>query len=107
MSGVAGTNRGNNALILLDLNYSEFQKELFDLDVNEVKKIFKTFKKIHKMTWNQLFTDSGLNWEEIKNATGKYTIRVSLQYRAVVVRDGQFMRFLLLVTDHDRAYQTR
>lgn len=98
---------GNKALILLDLNYPEFQKQLVDSDLNEVKKIFKAFKKLHKMTWAQLFVDHGLNWEEIKGASGKYTIRVSLQYRAVVLRDGKFMRCQLLVTNHDSAYQAR
>ena len=95
----------DSAQIKLDLNYPAFQKELFSLDANEIKKLFKTFAKLSKMSWDQLFTDHGLNWEEIKSHSGKYTVRVSLQYRAVVVRDAEFMRFQTLVTDHDRAYK--
>ena len=51
---------GNDAKVLLDLNYPEFQSELFDLDISEVKKIFKTFKKLKAMTWNEVFRDHGL-----------------------------------------------
>jgi hypothetical protein len=93
----------NSEQIKLDLNYPAFQKELFNLDANEIKKLIKTFTKLSKMSWDQLFTDHGLNWEEIKSQSGTYTVRVSLQYRAVVVRDVGFMRFQTLVTDHDRA----
>ena len=99
------TSSANSAHIKLDLNYPAFQKELFSLDANEIKKLFKTFAKLSKMSWDQLFTDHGLNWEEIKSQSGRYTVRVSLQYRAVVVRDAGFMRFQTLVTDHDRAYK--
>jgi len=41
---------GNNAKVLLDLNYPEFQSELFDLDISEFKKVITTFKKLRKMT---------------------------------------------------------
>jgi len=95
---------GNNAKVLLDLNYPGFQAELFDLDASELKKTVKTLKKVRGMTWNDLFRDHGLKWEEVKSVPGKYTIRLSQSYRAVVVRDGAFIRFQTLHQDHDGAY---
>jgi hypothetical protein len=94
----------NDGKVLLDLNRPEFQGKLFVLDVGEVKKIFKTFKKLQGLTWNEVFRDNGLKWEEIKSLPGKFTVRLSQSYRAVVVRDGSFMRFQSLHPDHDGAY---
>jgi hypothetical protein len=95
---------GNGAKVLLDLNYPEFQAELFDLDISEVRKILKTFKKLKKMTWNDVFEDHGLKWEELKSSPGKYTVRLSQSYRAVALREGCWMRFQTLHSDHDGAY---
>ena len=66
---------GNDAKILVDLNHPGFQAELFDMDVSEVKKAFKTLKKLRSMTWNDVFRDHGLKWEELKSFPGKFTIR--------------------------------
>ena len=95
---------GNHEKVLLDLNYSEFQSVLFDLDVPDIKKVFKTLKKVKNMTWQEVFQDHGLKWEELKSVPGKFTIRLSQAHRAVVARDGSFMRFLVLSPDHDAAY---
>lgn len=94
---------GNDANVLLDLNYPEFQSELFDLDISEVKKVFKTFKKLRSMTWNEVFGDHGLKWEEPRSSPGKYTIRLSQSFRAIVRREGSWMRFQALHSDHDGA----
>ena len=48
---------GNDTKVLLDLNSPGFQSELFDLDASDVKKAFKTFKKLRGMTWNAVFRD--------------------------------------------------
>ena len=95
---------GNDTKVLLDLNSPDFQSGLFDMDAAEIKKAFKTLKKLRAMTWNDVFRDHGLNWEEPKSAPGKYTIRLSQSCRAVVTRDGGHMRFQALHQDHDRAY---
>ena len=95
---------GNAARILLDLNHPGFQSELFALDASEIKKVFKAFKKLKALTWNEVFQDHGLKWEELKSLPGKYTIRLSQSYRAVVVREGAFMRLQTLHRDHDEAY---
>lgn len=95
---------GNDERILLDLNFPGFQSELFGLDNADAKKVFKIFRKLTGITWNEVFRDHGLKWEELKSADGKFTIRLSQSYRAVVVRDGPFMRFQALHKDHDGAY---
>mgnify|MGYP003394787863 CR=1 FL=1 len=97
-------NAGNNKRVLLDLNFDEFQSELFELDIQEIKKMFKTFRKLRAMTWNEVFKDNGIKWEEIKSLPNKYTIRLSQSYRAVVVRVGNLMRFQALHRDHDATY---
>jgi len=95
---------GNDAKVLLDLNFPGFQAELFNLDVSEIRKIFKTFKKLRALTWNDIFRDKGLHWEEIRSVDGKYSIRLSQSYRAVATREGASMRFIALHLDHDGAY---
>ena len=95
---------GNDSKVLLDLNYPAFQDELFDLDASEIKKAIKTFRKLKNLTWNAVFRDNGLKWEEPKSVPGKSTVRLSQSYRAIVVRDGAFMRFQSLHRDHDEAY---
>jgi hypothetical protein len=95
---------GNDAKVLLDLNFPDFQSDLFDLDASEVKKVLKTLKKVKGLTWNDVFRDRGLNWEEVKSMPGNYTIRLSQSYRAVATREGRWMQFSALHQDHDGAY---
>jgi inosine/xanthosine triphosphate pyrophosphatase family protein len=96
--------RGNDEKVILDLNYPEFQSQLLDLEPTELRKVFKSLKKIRALTWQAVFQDKGLHWEELKSRPGKYTVRLSQGYRAVVIRDGTAMRFQALHPDHDSAY---
>jgi hypothetical protein len=57
--------KGNDARVVLDLNYADFQAELFDLDTAELRKVFKTLKKLRALTWQDIFRDKGLRWEEL------------------------------------------
>jgi hypothetical protein len=91
--------------IRLDLNFHEFQEQLFDLDASELRQAIKTLRKVSRLTWPQVYSDHGLKWEELKSAKGRFTIRVTRQCRAVVSRDGEFMCFLALHFDHDSAYR--
>ena len=91
----------------LDLNFPDFQAQLFALEVNELKPLFKTLKKLSGMIWTEVYRDSGLNWEKIKSMENTYTIRLSIQYRAVVCRDGDFLCFKSLHPDHDSAYRKK
>lgn len=95
---------GNEAKVRIDLNFPRFQDDLFDLDTSDIKRILKTLKKLRGLTWNQLFKDKGLRWEEVHSIPEHYTIRLSQSYRAVVIRDGAWMRFISLHLDHDGAY---
>ena len=101
----------------LYLNDSEFLEDLFALDKNEKVQIIKVFEEISKLTWEQIYQDAGLKWEKIdpipprlirhlaKNKQlSLYSIRVTQAKRAVVTRDGDFMRFLALPPDHDSIY---
>ena len=90
--------------VRLDLNFPEFQEQLFDLDAGELRQAVKTLRKVSKLGWQQAYADQGLKWEELKSAKGRFTIRVTRQCRAVVIREGEFMRFLALHFDHDSAY---
>jgi hypothetical protein len=94
----------NDDAVLLDLNVPTFQKKLFELDAGEVKKVFKTFQKLQALTWDEVFRDHGLKWEQVKNEPGTFTIRLSKSYRAVVEREGALMLFQTLHLDHDGAY---
>lgn len=95
---------GNNEKVQLDLNSHDFQSDFFDLEPSEIKKLTKTFKKLRVMTWSDVFRDHGLKWEELKTVPGQYSIRVSQSYRAVLIREGSWMRLVSLHPDHDAAY---
>ena len=90
--------------VQIDLNYPAFQDELFKLDAGEFRLLAKTFRKLRQMTWAEVFGDHGLKWEAIKGSAGKFSLRLSLQCRAIVRRDGDFMRFQAIHIDHDAAY---
>ena len=93
--------------VRLDLNFHEFQEQLFDLDAGELRQAVKTLRKVSRLGWQQVYADQGLKWEEPRSAKGRFTIRVTRQCRAVVIREGGFMRFLALHFDHDSAYRRK
>lgn len=98
--------------VLLDLNYSTFQVELFTLQKAEQTAFLTTCNKIRQMTWEMVYKDRGLRWEEIiskRNKAGDkiYSIRFSQKYRSTVVRDRDFMVFLSIHPDHDSTYVKR
>jgi len=97
------------ALIKIDLNNPEFQKDMFGLEKNELSALIKTLKKIRQLTWPELYSDRGLKWEVISskqtNAGDRiYTFRFSKKYRATALREMEFIRLLSLHVDHDSAY---
>jgi len=49
--------------IKIDLNSTEFQKDLFSLEKNEQVALIKTLRKISNLTWDELYRDQGLKWE--------------------------------------------
>lgn len=94
--------------IRLDLNYPPFLKNLIDLadqDIRELRTVFRTLRKLQGLDWQSVYRDRGLKWEQIKDQPGKFTIRLSGKSRAVVRREGDYLRFISLHPDHDSAYQ--
>lgn len=96
--------------IRLDLNNPEFLGQWFSLEQQERNEFFTTLKKLRAMTWEQVYGDNGLRWERLLSRQGTegealYTIRVTVKFRAVARRDGDWMRLLTLHPDHDSAYK--
>lgn len=98
----------NNAL--LDLNNPVFQQSLFALQKPTQLDVIRSLKKISQMTWPMIQQDKGLRWEKISSIEPPegiscvYSIRISQSTRAIVYREGDFMRFLAVFADHDAAY---
>jgi hypothetical protein len=95
--------------ILLDLNNSVFQQDLFSLPKAEALGVLKILRKISQLTWEELYKDQGLKWELIRSKQGGngeklYSLRITQKCRAVAVREGDYLRFLSLHPDHDSAY---
>lgn len=96
--------------IKIDSNNPEFQKNLFSLEKKELSALIKTLKKIHKLTWTELYCDHGVKWEAILSKQTKsgqriYTFRFSQKYRVSALRQDDFLRLLAVHPDHDSAYK--
>ncbi len=96
--------------VRLDLNNLEFQQQLFDLEKVEQRRVLVTLRKLSKMTWNQVYSDTGLKWEAVASATGPhgcqvYSMRMGKALRAVAFREGEHLKLLSLHPDHDSAYR--
>ncbi len=94
----------------LDLNNPIFQENLLTLQKPERHAALDTLNKLRRMTWNQVYRNSGLKWEKImsvKPPTGIdtiYSLRITQARRSTAYRDGEFIRFLTIAPDHDSAY---
>ena len=96
--------------IRLDLNSPIFQEKLFRLQKQEQLSLLGTLRRLSQMTWSQLYGDHGLKWELIRTQKGPngerlYTFRIAQSFRAVAIRDGDWLRLLSLHPDHDSAYE--
>ncbi len=96
--------------VSLDLNNPVFQDGWLALEREEALAVLATLRKIRQLEWEPLYRDRGLRWEAILSRTGPagkriYSLRVTRRVRAVVYREGSFLRFLSLHSDHDSAYE--
>lgn len=70
-----------------------------------------TFRNILQMTLNQVYSDKGLRWEEIRSLSvgsqKRYSIRLSRSMRAIARREGNTLQLLAISADHDGAYGKR
>jgi hypothetical protein len=90
----------------LDLNDSDFQKDWFSLEKSDRLAVLKTLRKLLPLSWDQVYKDSGLNWELAREVQGErfYSIRITQKCRALVQRNNDFVVFVSLHPDHDSAY---
>lgn len=96
-------------LIRLDLNNAEFQQQFFSLQKADASSVLATLRKLSRMSWEQIYQDSGLRWEAIASKVGPaggrlYSVRLSKGFRAVAYRQDDWLRILSLHPDHDSAY---
>ena len=94
----------------IDLNFPDFQKDLFKLEKKELYALIKTLRALTKMDFDQLRSSSGLNLEQIKKTRTKkgnpiYSIRITRSFRAILSIDGDYLRFISLHPDHDSVYK--
>ena len=55
----------NDTPVRLDLNNPVFQEHLFGLQKPERNAAMDTLRKIRLLSWDQLYRDKGLKWEQI------------------------------------------
>ena len=97
-------------LVRLDHNNPVFQENLLTLQKPERHAALDTINKLRQMTWSQVYRDNGLKWEKIvsvKPPTGIdaiYSLRITQARRATAYREGEFIRFLTIASDHDNTY---
>jgi hypothetical protein len=89
-----------------DLNDTSFQEGFLALEKAELIAFLKTLRKLKQMSWQDVYTDNGLNWEAIKSSEKSlYTLRVTQKCRAVVRRKDDELCFLSIHPNHDSAYK--
>ena len=102
---------GAGSRIRLDLNSPEFQDIFFRLQVEDLKQVVASLRRLRELDWNSLYRHTGFRWEVIEhlkapNGAKVYSLRVSQRIRAIGFRDGEFLRLISLHPDHDSAYET-
>ena len=94
----------------IDLNFPDFQKDLFKLQKNEGYSLIKTLRTLSRMDFDQLRRSPGLNLEQIRNMKTRkgdylYSIRITRSFRAILSIEGDYLRFISLHPDHDSTYK--
>ena len=97
-------------ILKLDLNFQDFQKDLFKLEKKELYALIKTLRTLSRMDFNQIRQSSGLNLEQIKTMKTRkgnpiYSLRITRSFRAILTIEGDYLRFISLHPDHDSAYK--
>jgi len=96
--------------VRLDLNQPDLQRQLFALEKADQRRILNSLRKLLAMSWEQVYGDKGLRWEAILSRSGPggerlYSLRLGRGFRAVALRDGDWLRLISLHPDHDSAYR--
>jgi hypothetical protein len=96
--------------VRLDLNNPGFQDSLFGLEKPERLAALETLSKLRRLTWSQVYRDTGLKWEKIASVKpplgidALYSLRITRSRRVTAYRDGDYIRLLTIASDHDSAY---
>jgi hypothetical protein len=98
------------ARVTVNINDPEFITQLAALEPDQLKAFFAMLRKLLKLDWHAIYRDAGLNWEYIRDSErlhGErlYSIRITKKFRAVVKRTGDTVHFIIVVPDHDSAYE--
>jgi hypothetical protein len=85
----------------IDLNFPDFQKDLFKPQKKELYALIKTFRTLSRMDFDQLRSSSGLNLEHVKitktrKGNSIYAIRITRSFRAILSIEGDYLRFISL-----------
>jgi hypothetical protein len=96
--------------VLLDLNCPTFLDDFFRLEKSELIAMVKALKKLSGMKWKEVYEDNGLKWEKIKSKKGLknevlHSFRITKKFRAIAIRQDDFLRILSLHEDHDSTYK--
>jgi len=100
----------DNESVRLDLNNPVFQENLLNLQKQDRHSALETLKELRQLTWKQVYSDQGLKWEKIVSVSPPpgissiYSLRITQSRRATAYRDGNYVRFLTIASDHDAAY---
>jgi hypothetical protein len=102
--------RAQSSRVLLDLNSPQFQETLFNLELSELRQVINALRRLHGQDWNGVYSHTGFQWEAIShietpNGAKAYSLRLSQRIRAIVYRDGDYLRLVSLHPDHDSAYR--
>jgi len=96
--------------VLLDMNNPDFQRDLFGLERSELAQAADGLRRLRGMDWNDVYRSAGLKWERLQHiqagSAPVYSLRLSRKFRAIALRDGDWLRILSLHPDHDSAYDS-
>jgi hypothetical protein len=96
--------------IRLDLNNEVFQRQWFDLEKPHRILVLDALAKLASLSWDDLYKSKGFRWELIQSRRGPdgtrlHSLRIAKGFRAVALREGEFLVMLTLHPDHDSAYE--
>jgi hypothetical protein len=79
--------------------YMEFQCDVHALSPIESDKVVETLRTLAPMSWDSVLKNGSFECKELASIPGKYVLRLSDSYCAVVGRDGRRMLYLALHLD--------
>jgi hypothetical protein len=83
---------------------------LFDLEKVHRISVLDALAKLASLSWDEHYKNKGFRWELIQSRRGPgearlHSLRITKGFRAVALREGEFLVMLTLHPDHDSAYE--